>query len=409
VPLLAVLLSALALQGNPVPPTVTTGPSQQLAPTSAVVTGTITPGGDATTYFVQYGTSASYGLRAPATDLDAGAGTDPVDVQVPLSGLTPDTSYHYRIVARNAAGVVNGADRTLRTAAGPRVTTGGARDVSPETATLTARVDPNRLETTLRFEYGATAAYGQATPEQAVGSGSATLSAVGPVGGLQPGTRYHFRAVATNAAGIARGVDQTFTTAPRPTGVSVVLQPVRTVWGGGVTLSGRVSGRGIGGIQVGLERSDFPFSSGFRPTGVTVKAGATGAYSFSVPELFSATRLRVSTRSQVVAVSPVVRAAVATKVGLRTQRAGRARIRLLGSIWPAVPRARATLQRRSAAGRWIAVTRRGVGKASGDRSRYAFTVRRARRARTYRVRVVPRDAGAHVTGTSRARQVPARR
>jgi hypothetical protein len=92
----------------------------------------------------------------------------------------------------------------------------------------------------------------------------------------------------------------------------------------------------------------------------------------------------------------------ALRVGLRVSRTAGGRVRLQGSVSPAVPRGRASLQKRSPRERWVTVRRAGVNPLRGDRSRYAFTVRRAG---TYRVVVLPRDAFAHVRGTSRERRI----
>jgi hypothetical protein len=73
-------------------------------------------------------------------------------------------------------------------------------------------------------------------------------------------------------------------------------------------------------------------------------------------------------------------------------------VRLQGSVSPAVPHGRATLQKRSPRGRWVPLRRARVRPLSGGRSRYVFTVRRRG---TYRVSVLPRDDFAHVHGTSR--------
>src|SRR3982074_2246722 len=43
-------------------------------------------------------------------------GTTPVEVSAPISGLSPHTIYHYRIVASNAGGSSVGADQTFTTA-----------------------------------------------------------------------------------------------------------------------------------------------------------------------------------------------------------------------------------------------------------------------------------------------------
>ena len=112
-------------------------------------------------------------------------------------------------------------------------------------------------------------------------------------------------------------------------------------------------------------------------------------------------RLRVVTRTAVVAASPVTTASVAVKVGLKTRRLRGRRYRLEGAIWPAVPNGRVSLQRQSRSGRWGPVARTSPVPLSGDRSRYRFTVRRRSRALNYRVVVLARDGGAHVPGASR--------
>src|SRR5215210_7975187 len=89
-------------------PTVATGPAEEVTTSSATATGTVQPNGAATTYHVEYGTSTAYGVTTP--DRSAGAGSEPVAVRVPLSRLTSDTTYHYRLVAENDAGAATGAD-----------------------------------------------------------------------------------------------------------------------------------------------------------------------------------------------------------------------------------------------------------------------------------------------------------
>lgn len=78
----------------------------------------VNPNGGETRVQFQYGTTASYGLTSATQTLPAGAIT--ADVQRWLERLTPATTYHYRVVATNDAGVARGADRTFRTASPPR-------------------------------------------------------------------------------------------------------------------------------------------------------------------------------------------------------------------------------------------------------------------------------------------------
>ena len=94
----------------------------------------------------------------------------------------------------------------------PTAATGPASDVHVGSARLTGTVTPNGLTTTYRFEYGRTAGYGSATRATDAGSGTAPVRAVADVGGLAPGTVYHYRLVATNRLGTAFGADATVTT-----------------------------------------------------------------------------------------------------------------------------------------------------------------------------------------------------
>jgi hypothetical protein len=402
--LLAVPAAALAAA-----PSATTGAASGVTRTSATLNGTVDPNQAATTWYFEYGTTTAYGLQSAGGD--AGAGDDPVAVSIPVSGLSAGTTYHYRLVAVNDDGTVQGPDRTFRTPAGPAlpgVSSTGAREVGATSASLRSRVDPNRGATSYHFEYGLSSAYGSRTPERPIGAGDAPVPVAETIAGLQPYRRYHFRLVASNEAGRRVSRNRTFTTARLPTAVSLAVAAARTPWGEGVEVFGRVSGEGVHGIPVGLERQDFPFAAPFTSFGApaSIRANRDGTFRFFVPSLFSATRLRAITRTAVVAVSPPVTANVAVRVGRALRRGSRKAVRVRGSIRPAVPDGRAVLQRRSRSGRWVFVRGKDARAAGESRSRYGFKVRKQRRVRVYRVRVFPRDGGAHVTGTSRKVRVP---
>jgi len=399
---IAMLLVAAAAAPAAGPPAATTGTATSVGQSTATVTGTVDPNGMATTYHVEYGTSTSYGVQTG--EQDAGSGTGAAPVQADLSGLTSDTTYHYRVVAANAAGIDRGADRTFRTAGPPGppgATTGSARDVSTTRARLTASVDPNSRATTYRFEYGTTTDYGRQTGSASAGSGASAVSVGANVSGLQPHTRYHYRVVATNAAGVTRGRDRAFTTLRNPRGFSASASPNPAPWGGTTTITGRVSGQGIGGTTVALERQDFPFAGPFYLVG-TKNASSNGSFSFTVGPIWALARLRLTSRTTIVAASPILEVRSSLRVGLRVTRLAGGRKRLQGSVSPRVPRGRASLQKRSPGGRWITVLRGAVHPLRGARSRYRFTVRRAG---TYRVVVLPRDDFAHVRGISRERRI----
>jgi DNA-binding beta-propeller fold protein YncE len=87
-------------------------------------------------------------------------------------------------------------------------------EVGVSEAKLGALVNPGGMQTTYRFEYGPTAAYGSSTPfpEGSVGEGVAARAVWASASGLAAGTTYHYRVVATNELGTVYGEDQTFTT-----------------------------------------------------------------------------------------------------------------------------------------------------------------------------------------------------
>jgi hypothetical protein len=110
---LAVVLVASATAAAASRPTVLTGSAQDVGSSTAVLHGTVNPGGAGTSYYFQYGVTRAYGGQSAIAS--AGAGTTPVAAALGISGLAPLTLYHYRIVAVNAAGVSMGSDRTLLT------------------------------------------------------------------------------------------------------------------------------------------------------------------------------------------------------------------------------------------------------------------------------------------------------
>ena len=149
---IAVALSAAIPAAAATAPSVTTGPVTAVGPTTATVSGTVNPNGTATTWYVEYGTSASYGSTTSSTS--AGAGTTQSSVSANLSGLTAGTTYHYRFVAVSSAGTSRGTDGILQTSSTPGAATGNASSVTSTSATLNGTVNPNGRSSTWYFEYG---------------------------------------------------------------------------------------------------------------------------------------------------------------------------------------------------------------------------------------------------------------
>ena len=79
----------------------------------ATLNGTVNPSGLATTIYFEYGTTTAYGASTASQNI--GAGTSIVPLQAAIGALTPNTTYHYRVVATTSSGTVYGPDRTFRT------------------------------------------------------------------------------------------------------------------------------------------------------------------------------------------------------------------------------------------------------------------------------------------------------
>ncbi len=87
-------------------------------------------------------------------------------------------------------------------------------EVGASEAKLGALVNPGGIQTSYRFEYGPTSAYGSSTPfpEGSVGEGVESRAVWASANGLAPGSTYHYRVVAISELGTVYGPDQTFTT-----------------------------------------------------------------------------------------------------------------------------------------------------------------------------------------------------
>ena len=84
-----------------------------ITPTEATVGGEVYPHGEVTTYRVEYGLSNAYGSSTPEVSISAQHG--PAGIQAQLTGLTPDSEYHYRIVATNGIGSEQSPDSNFTT------------------------------------------------------------------------------------------------------------------------------------------------------------------------------------------------------------------------------------------------------------------------------------------------------
>ena len=235
-------------------PAAVTEPASSVTQTTATLNATVNPeGGNVSDCHFEYGTTNSYGSSAPCSSLP-GPGTSPVAVSASVTGLTPNTPYHFRISATNAGGTSKGSDETFETPHNPpAVVTEPASSVTQTTATLNATVNPEGGNVSdCHFEYGTTNSYGSSAPCSSLpGPGTSPVAVSASVTGLTPNTAYHFRISATNAGGTSKGSDQTFTTPASPgvphyysNGVVAGSEPETVVGWGTLALKTAVGGSG---------------------------------------------------------------------------------------------------------------------------------------------------------------------
>src|SRR5438093_143728 len=209
-------------------PSATTNPATNFASYSAILNGTVNPHGLTTTVHFQYGTTTGYGST---TANQTFTGNTTRSVAANIGGLSPSTTYHFRIVATNSTGTTYGSDRTFTTLSPtgpPVVTTNPPTLIASYSATLNGSLDPHGLSTGVYFQYGTTTSYGSTTASQTK-TGNTYQSVSANISGLNASTTYHFRIVATNSAGTSYGSDTTFTTLSAASPATSTTNPVTNV------------------------------------------------------------------------------------------------------------------------------------------------------------------------------------
>lgn len=372
-------------------PAVSTGNATAITTTSAMLNGAINPEGQATTYYFEYGTTTSYGSQTGTAD--AGSGAADVEVSAAIGSLTPNTTYHYRLVATNASGTALGLDVAFTTPKPPApvVVSGRPAAVSLSSATLTGTVDPKGPATSYFFQWGKSTAYGGQTPVGSAGPGTETVAVSAAIGPLSANTIYHYRLVASSVNGTTRGHDVSFRTAAVPAEVTIAALPDPITFGELTSLTGRVASPRPSHVAVILQRS--PSAGGPWTEAATTTAASTGSYSFSDLAPSANTYYRVLSDG---ATSTPLLVLVHLRVGLSVSRrhppAGSV-VRFEGHAAPAHRGHLVLIQRLGPRGHWHTIRLTRV------RGSWFYSVKvRITRSGRYRA-VVPPDAG-HTAGVS---------
>ena len=87
--------------------------TRNVTATSAELTGEINPRYGETTYRFEWGPTATYGSAIPVPAGNAGSGNSLISVSAQLEGLSPGSTYHFRLVATNEYGTTASSDQTF--------------------------------------------------------------------------------------------------------------------------------------------------------------------------------------------------------------------------------------------------------------------------------------------------------
>ena len=186
---------------------------------TVVVTGKVTPNGAFTNYWYEYGTTPSMGHET--SDQMLGSGFMSLNAPSYITGLTKDTTYYFRLNAKNKFGQVSDGQFSFTTThdyvapvgSAPTARTITASGITKISANLDGEVTPNKGITQFWYEYGINANLGNTTTLISVGDGASILPATQPLTNLAPATTYYYRINAQNQFGTTNGSILSFKTA----------------------------------------------------------------------------------------------------------------------------------------------------------------------------------------------------
>jgi len=207
--------SILIISTTAVAPTVSTNGATSVTDVGATINGSVKPNGNETTAWFEWGTDPGLTIYSTTSSQSAGSGTTSQVVGTELSGLSPGGTYYFRVAASNAIGTSKGSILSFNATGGaPTVTTDAATSITGEGATINGSVSPNGQETTAWFEWGTDPGLTvySTTSSQSAGSGTTSRPVNAMLSGLSPGTKYYFRAVASNGSGTQKGDIKSFAT-----------------------------------------------------------------------------------------------------------------------------------------------------------------------------------------------------
>jgi hypothetical protein len=184
------------------------------------------------------------------------AGSPAIDAGDPATCLTTDQRGVLR--PQGAACDIGAVE-----VAPPAVVTGPASGVGAAAATVGGSVNPNFSETSYHVDFGTATGYGSSTASAGAGAGGAAQAVSTALTGLKSRTLYHYRLVATNAAGTTLGGDQTLTTGGTTGTQSPTARPIAPTFNSASITNKRFR---VGKKNTAISAKKAPIGTSFRFT-----------------------------------------------------------------------------------------------------------------------------------------------
>jgi len=198
-------------------PTATTNAATSVTATGATLNGTHNTRGLSGTVYFQYGTSSTLATSTTVGSATATSSSATSKTQA-ITGLTPGTTYYFRIVAVTDGGTTYGSILNFTTPT-PAATTTAATSVTGISASLNGTYNTAGVSGTVQFEYGTSSTLATYTTVNATTlTSSAATARSYSLTGLVPGTTYYYRLVEiVNGTRYAGSIVSFTTTAPAAT------------------------------------------------------------------------------------------------------------------------------------------------------------------------------------------------
>ncbi len=218
------------------------------------------------------------------------------DFEKEITGLTAGTTYYYRAYATNSFGTAYGRVQSFTTlAVAPTASTTAASNITSTTATLNGNITSDGgAEITARgFVYAISNAgliIGVTDVTDVTVSGTDLGVFTENITGLTAGTKYYYRAYATNTVGTSYGNEQSFTTLAAPTASTAAASAITSTT---ATLNGNITSDGGAAITARgfvYATSNAGLTIENTAADTVIVSGTTGTFSEQITSLTAGTQ-----------------------------------------------------------------------------------------------------------------------